>query len=338
MIPDTKLAAIATERLVSDQSAAELAPLLTVDQRALVSILATAELHQLDAGRLLHGYAAETGSHVVEGLADRIEDGTHPLDAITVTMALPQAARVALASSRASGTLNSFYQSWLSLTADNRAHWVPHEQTNAAKIGRAFWRTLVCFWMLSVLARTVIPQQLRMFEEFGIEPNPTFDAFLLVSVWLARLVLIMAPLAIFCCGLYILFFKRSIANNYLRRWLPSRWQQVVLPTKIMTRKLLAWDLLAFRGNQETKIDWDALVTQKSITSLESDVVQAAGSRETQAWILRNMADQKHQRQRRRASWRIDAFILLLQLLIAGMTILAAFALFSMLLDLMKGLS
>lgn len=338
MVPDAELVSIATERLVSDQSSAELAPLLTVDQRALVSIFATAELYQLDASALLRSFSQETNSITIEGVADRIDEGATPLDAAIAARAFPRAAQVALSSSRASGSLNSFYQSWLSQTFDNRADWLPHEQTNAAKLGRAFLRAFFCFWMLCVLLLKAVPQQLSMMEEFGLEANPAFELLLNVSNWVAIWILPLTICFLFFGLLYILIFKRSIANNYFRRWLPSRWQQVVLPKKIMTRKLLAWDLLAFRGNQTAAVDWDELVAQKSVSSLEAEIAQQANSRETQAWLLRSMAQRKHLRQQRRVSWRIDGFVLLLQLFIAGMTILAAFAMFSILIDLMKGLT
>lgn len=338
MVPNVDLALIAEERLVSDQSSAELAPLLTVDQRALVSLFATAALHRLEAAPLLRAYALETTSLAIEGVADRIEDGMHPLDAAIADRALPQAVQVALSSSRASGTLGAFYKSWLSQTLDNRADWVPHEQTNAAKLGRALLRTLICIWMLTVLLMYVIPEQQKVHEEFELEWNMSFHLFLVVSDAVARWIMPVIMGALFLGLLYVLIFKRSIANNYVRRWLPSRWQQIVLPKKIMTRKLLAWDLLAFRANQETKVDWEALVAQKSVSALEAEIVQGATSRETQAWLLRSMAQRKHLRQRRSVSWRIDGFILLLQLFIAGMTILAAFALFSTLIGLIKGLT
>ena len=38
-------------------------------------------------------------------------------------------------------------------------------------------------------------------------------------------------LILFCFVVYMLFFNRAPIRNYLRRWLPSRWQQTVLPSE-----------------------------------------------------------------------------------------------------------
>jgi len=336
------------ERLISDQSARELAPLLTAQQRALLSLLATAEIHQLDLKSLLVGFADETGQNVVQQFAERLSPGVHPLDvAPEFDRLMPKTCLTALNSSRASGTLSSFYRSWLSQSVDDRVNWVRHENTNAALIGRLVLRTLICVWLLSFIALYVIPEHMKMYEEFGIEINSTARLFL----WSLSMIVKFSPLFFIiaaCVCIYIIGFRRSIIKNYFRRWFPGRWRQVVLPKPILKRKLMAWDLLAFRGlrgaassnatDEAPQTDWDALVKSRSLGSREATVMKSTSSLETQAWLLRNMADNKLEARKSRAALFVGSVSFLFQAVLAILIIMATFTIFSMLLEVMRGVA
>ena len=345
--------AMVRERLISDQSARELAPLLTAQQRALLSLLATAEIHQLDPKTLLTGFAEETQSITVHKFAEKLSPGVHPLDvAKEFDDLMPKACHTALKSSRASGTLSSFYRSWLSQSVDDRVHWVRHENTNAALIGRLVLRTLICVWLLTFIALFVIPEHMKMYEEFGLEFNKTATTFF----WALDLFAKVTPLLFIigsCVCIYIIGFRRSIIKNYFRRWFPGKWRQVVLPKPILRRKLMAWDLLGFRGlsqsingetaggeenNEAPQTDWDALVSSRQLGSREAAVMKSASSLETQAWLLRNMADNKFEVRKSRASFFVGTVSFLFQAVLAILIILATFTIFSMLIEVMKGLT
>ncbi|QEG20517.1 hypothetical protein [Mariniblastus fucicola] len=338
---------VTRERLVSDQSARELAPLLTPNQRALVSLFATAELYGLELKTLVSGYAKETGLAAAVVFADKLpaagmKTELHPLDiAADIEDLLPVPGRVALNSARASGTLRSFYRSWLAQSVDDRLHWVRHENTNAATIGRLAVRTFLCVWFLTVILLFVIPEHQKMYEEFGMELNRTAKLFLSVSVLFSKLFPLFL-LVLFLIFLYIVCLRRSVLRGYLRRWMPGRWRQIVLPQNVLKRKLMAWDLLAFRGDaakaKDGFTDWDDMVASKQLGRREARIMKGSSQLETQAWLLRNMADNKLELRKTRSALAIGTFSFLFQALLAFIIILATFTIFSMLIEVMKGLS
>jgi len=338
------------ERFVSDQSARELAPLLTANQRALVSLMATAELHDIDLKQMVTGFAAETGSKTANEFAELLppkgmKTEFHTLDiANKIDNLMPQPCKVALNSARAGGTLRSFYRSWLAQAVDDRIHWVRHENTNAATFGRLVLRIFFCIYVLSFILLFIIPEFQKMAEEFGMELNRTMTIFMQLSDWAAR-ILPLFFLCIACICLYIICFRRSVFTSYFRRWSPGKWRQGNLPKSIMDRKLMAWDLLAFRGmetsNGETgetlQTDWDVLVASKKLRSSEAEIMKNTQQLETQAWLLRNMANKKYDNHKSRFAFFVTCVSFLFQALLAGIIILATFSIFSFLLDLMRGL-
>ena len=332
---------IVAERQVADQSAIELAPLLTVDQRALVSILATAELYQLDVKPLVQSYAMETGSRHAKEFAEKLTPEANALDtAAGIEGLMPLPCRVALNSSQASGTLHTFYRSWLAKSVDDRRNWVRHENTNIAVLGRLGLRTAFCVWWLLVILLFVIPEHLKMWEEFGLPRNSIMTIFLWVSDLLAKLMPLFI-LGVVCFGLYVICFRRSVFSNYIRRWFPGRWRQIELPKPILKRKLLAWDLLAFRGDQNEfdieSTDWKTLAKTKAVTTNEANILSSTSSLETQAWLLRNMAHQRDEGRKTRLSFAVNSFSFLLQFVLGAIIILAAFTIFSMMVQLMEGI-
>ena len=344
------------ERFVSDQSARELAPLLNANQRALVSLLATAQLYDVDLKHSITGFANETGSTACKEFAELLpfkgmKTELHTLDiANRIDNLMPHPCMVALNSARASGSLHSFYRSWLAQTVDDRANWVRHENTNAAIIGRLALRTFICIWLLSFILMFIIPEHQKMYEEFGIEYNATFSLFLQISNWLVIILpVLVACVALIC--LYIICFRRSIFTNYLRRWMPGKWRQVQLPKSILKRKLMAWDLLAFRGaagpqdapsqqsaDEKLQSNWDVLVASRDLGTREAEIMKSTKQLETQAWLLRNMADRKHESRKTRFGFFVTAVSFTFQVFLAFVIILATFSIFSMLLDVMRGLS
>lgn len=344
------------ERFVSDQSARELAPLLTPNQRALVSLMATAELHDICLKSLVTGFAAETGSTPAEEFAELLplkgaNTEFHTLDIATkIGNLIPRPCQVALNSARASGTLRSFYRSWLAQTVDDRVNWVRHENTNAAVLGRLALRTFICIQLIAFLLLYIVPEFQKMYEEFGLELNAMMQLFMALSDRIARIFpLILLCIFFFC--LYIICFRRSIFHNYFRRWLPGKWRQVSLPKPILNRKLMAWDLLAFRGmaqagtdqaegetNKTPQTNWDVLVASRDLGAREAEIMKSTKQLETQAWLLRNMADRQHEDRKSRFTFFVSAFSFLFQVLLAGIIILATFSIFSIMTDLMRGLS
>lgn len=342
------------ERFVSDQSARELAPLLSANQRALVSLMATAELHDIDLKQMVTGFADETGSRTAKEFAELLppkgmKTDLHTLDiANRIDNLMPQPCKVALNSARAGGTLRSFYRSWLAQTVDDRIHWVRHENTNAATIGRLVFRTFFCINVLCFILLFIIPEFQKMSEEFGMELNRTMTIFMQLSDWAAK-ILPLFFLCIACICLYIICFRRSVFTNYFRRWIPGKWRQVNLPKPIMERKLMAWDLLAFRGmeiangesgetGETPQTNWDVLVASKKLGAGEAEIMKNTQQLETQAWLLRNMANRKYDNHKSRFAFFVTSVSFLFQALLAGIIILATFSIFSFLLDLMRGLS
>ncbi len=327
------------QRMISDQSASELAPLLAPNQRVVVGLMATAALHQLDLAVLMRGLADETKSESIGKFADQLTPGAHPLDvAAGIPNLFPLPCWAALKSARADGSLHSFYRSWLAQTVDDRVNFTRHEDTNAAAIGRLGLRTAFCLWFMSIILFVVIPEHQKMYEEFGIDMNLTMKTFMSFGRWFAVIFFPVVSFIIVMTSLYILCFRRSILNNYIRRWLPGRWRQIDLPKSVLRRKLMAWDLLAYEGMDKPEseiVDWDANIKAGELSRKEADVMKQASSLETKAWLLRNMADQKHDARKLRFSFVVSAFIFLFQAVLAIFIVLATFSIFSMLIKLMQ---
>ncbi len=330
------------QRMISDQSARELAPLLTANQRALIGIMATAELYQLDLKNLLVGYADETRSTAVKEFTELLTPGSDPLNvAAGVQGLMPQPCSVALNSARANGSLDSFYRSWLAQTVDDRTTFVRHEDTHAAAFGRLGIRAAICLWFIAVILLYVIPEHQKMYEEFGLEANMTMKLFLSFSDLFARFILPVTFLCVVGFGVYVIGFRRSILRNYMQRWFPGRWRQLELPKSVLRRKLMAWDLLAFEGEDKPEselVNWGSFVTARELSAREAAIMKEADSMETKAWLLRNIADQQHEARKSRFAFAVNAIILLFQALLAIFIILATFTIFSMLIEMMRSVA
>jgi hypothetical protein len=142
-------------------------------------------------------------------------------------------------------------------------------------------------------------------------------------------------------GIYIIGFRRSILQNYFQRWLPGSWRQINLPRSVMRRKLMAWDLLAFDGGNKPEdeiVDWESFVKSRDLSSREAASMKDVSSMETKAWLLRNMADRKHEIRKNRFAFAVHLFIYLVQAVLGIFIILATFTIFSMLLKMMRSLA
>jgi len=329
------------QRMISDQSARELAPLLDPDQRALVSLIATAELHQLDLKSLLHGFAKETRSVPVKEFSERMIPGADPLEiASGVNGLLPLTCKTALTSAQANGSLHSFYRSWLAQTVNDRVTWVRHEDTHVAAFGRLGIRTVICLYFISVILLFVVPEQLKILGEFGIDPTPSMKTFMYFGDWFAKLFFPFVFLFGIGFCVYLIGFKRSFIKDYFRRWLPGSWRKTELPRVVLRRKLMAWDLLAFEGSdmpEKEIVDWDAFVAARELSSREVATMKEASSMETKAWLLRNMADQKHESRKNRFAFAVHSIIFVCQAILAIFIILATFSTFSMMIRIMRDL-
>jgi hypothetical protein len=342
MTSDSLTEAMTRQRMISDQSARELAPLMTPNQRALVSLMATAELHQLDLRNLVEGYAIETKSARANEFANLLQGDSHPLQAAKQVPGLfSKPCETALNSAHASGSLTSFYRSWLTQTVDDRTIWTRHEDTHAAALGRLGLRTIICLWIISFILLYVIPEHQKMYEEFGLEANTTMRIFLTFSNWFARIFVPLMSLCLMIFGIYIIGFRRSILQNYFQRWLPGSWRQINLPRSVMRRKLMAWDLLAFDGGNKPEdeiVDWESFVKSRDLSSREAASMKDVSSMETKAWLLRNMADRKHEIRKSRFAFGVHLFIYFVQAVLGIFIILATFTIFSMLLKMMRSLA
>lgn len=338
--PDS-VAVVSQQRLVTDASARELAPLLTSDERIIVSLLATADIYGLELKNLIEGYALESGDAAASKFSRQLGSGVHPLDvAREIGGLFSQPTTAALQSARANGSLRSFYRSWLSQTVEDRVNRVRHEDTHIAAFARLGLRSLFCVYWIGFILLFIVPEFKAMNEEFGVDSSRPMVA-LSEAGGFAFKVLPFLLLSIFFLLLYIVVFKRTIVKNYIQRWLPGRWQQVILPKSILQRKLMAWDLLGFQNDQQKEnddnFDWDFYVSKRLLTSAEAKIMKSASSLESRSWLLRNMSEKRLQSRNDRFEVLVRFIIITFQIVIAAFIILAALAIFSTLLEMMRGI-
>ncbi|MCC9643927.1 type II secretion system F family protein [Rhodopirellula sp. JC740] len=339
--------------------------LSSVPHRSLVRVLSVAHVKRESAATWVELLAAEFKGPVaarMNHLATLLNTGIPVPDALEQTpRILPPSALMAIRLASETGTLSQTYDALLS-----DAGLEPETSDSGWRSPRSeFFRVMLGFliaWMiLSFLLIFIMPTFERMFEEFGLELPAVTRSLIAVSNRAGEVLIL--GIAIF--GMVIvgrLLFSRE-PQPY--RFNPMRWHERFVPPSVNLLSLLAIVVDSGRpitaGLQTlskchhiprvrrqlatscTLIEqgadpWITLANEQILTSRESRALSVAGSSAVQAWLLRWLAEARFNRRTLRQHFFTRLISVASLLLLAIVVAWSAFAVFLVLINLVRGLA
>lgn len=347
----------------------EISRSLTSNQRGLIGLLAFIdgqELSNREAAEVLTAFANESKSKErfrIMQLADAVGKREDPIDAMDkIPGLLPVSTILGLKLAKSDAELPTFYQLFRNRQIVSDEAVENHSDTVFVRGVRLLVVTLVMMAIISFICMYIIPEFMKMNEEFGLDQPPVMKLFLtvadtLVKTWFLPFFGFIAIL------IYVYVFQPQILGNYLRRWRRGAWLQVVLPRRLERRRLLSWVTEAKRtlsedvnrfmrsvrlakplGGPEVKMGeavtgegrWNTLASRRTISKREAKALSLATSQETRAWLLRQSIEGHLQRGDFKVGAYAEFVFGFVRLALAAIVTLAAFSIFSVLLNVMEG--
>jgi type II secretory pathway component PulF len=216
-------------------------------------------------------------------------------------------------------------------------------------------------WITTFVMLYIIPQFQQMFEEFGFELPPVTLIFMKMADLFCKFWFVFFGLAI----IVGVFYMGRYLKELRRVFSPSRWNQTEHTPQVQTKLNLAWlcdsqidfdnglkQLARFAPNKRmtSKIQkaatrtaagqepWKALGIAGVLSNAESQSLQTASSLDTQAWLLRRMAFAQSTRLQAWSATRIRLFVSLSNIVLGLFVLLFCLAMFTPLLQIIRGLS
>lgn len=284
-------------------------------QSSLLRVLAVAHRERLDFAPIIQCLAEEhRGSYrrLLKRLAARIDSGVSLVDALEQTPdALNDDTVLALRFGSQSGTMQEAFD--ISLSRDRIIEADPNKNLQQAWI---YWTVLTCTitFLLTIMMVLIAPTYKRMFDEFGLNLNPMFNALVAICDAIASYAALWILLGIVAIGLV----RSSVVRRVVRRRIaPMFMRPIAQMRRAELLKLLAigvdsgrplagslstlaryhFDtrvrqrLLFARNEIEQGLEaWQGLTEADLLTSRQSAAVAGAPSKEIRAWILRQLAE------------------------------------------------
>ncbi|MFT5299792.1 MAG: hypothetical protein ACI87E_003486 [Mariniblastus sp.] len=302
---------------LQNQTARELLECSSPHQRAILRVLAMSDATGIDPSNIVLGILEEQSAFryvFAQRVQAELEEGHTVQEAVEmIPDLLSDSSRLALRVAREGRVLSGLYAAILSQNLDfyGEPNNDSKEGTKALRlVGRVFFVVA----MLSFLMLKVMPEFMKMFEEFGLEFSDLSRAYFgfadgIVGLWF------LFPVLLLC--LSPLYFRSVFA--YLRSWNPLTWRQPLLSSSVLQRQDLAiitqseqpilagvsdaneskslsrYKIAADTGPGTAKSagTWERLADSKLINSREAKSMAISNDRNTQAWLLRWSAQQKH---------------------------------------------
>lgn len=334
--------------IFAEETVREVAAQLSPDQRFVVTMLALNRLHRIDLKATSQAYASERQTPAAIRFAKQIKDGSDPIKALTASFnLLPAACLSALRYATANdGSKNdgsaAFFEAWLAQTTDDQAAAVRHEETFAATMFRILFRMFVVGVVFSFVLIRVIPEFLKMFDEFGIEIP---SSMLLVMIWSDRFY-ILAPVIFLVVFIFVVVYLfrggYDAMLSYFQRWKPGSWRQVRLSRDVAQRQQLAWKTqsivpTSLETGVKKPLDVQELFQNRNVSKREGESLLLSGSPETQAWLLRNVSQRRHRDKHQRSMLITKVIVGAIHVALAVIIVSLAVAIFSALITIMEDL-
>jgi len=357
--PESQLPGTAEQDYELDSVTAELIAASSPPQRALLGLLAVSYCNDLPLAPMLSHLSVEaTGKfgRQAKYLSFLVHQGEDPVDAVLgLDRILTSSTALKLQVARDNGSLLEFYRAVLERSEEYESN-VGFRINDDARSSRLLLKSLFTLFLCIFIMTRIFPELSKMFEEFGIDFPPLMLLVLANCQRFAKLWFLGFFLLIPIC---IWLFLR-----YLPRWNPVTWRQPVLSNASRRRRWLAIVSRAKTSSEsglakilrclpgekflpklsqaQNRVEgganqWDSLATEGAISKRESKALASTTSADTQAWLLRWAANAHGDRDQRRSSLRVNLMIWFGNILLALIVFAFCAAIFSSLIQIMKGL-
>lgn len=352
--------------ILQQQIADDLISQSTTHQRALIRVLGVCDRFGLAPEDAVRCFADEHRvtyhQNMANQLAEHLDQGGDIPSGLGANpdLVLPECV-LALRLANRRDRRAEFFDSFLA-HSDGEAEVQKADRNFAARYFR-LWLKL--FFVLSILAfmfLKVIPEFKDLTEEFGMENSAAFELFVYVGDFILK---IGGILLLFSLLFVVLPMNFRPFRNSLQNWSPDGWQQSFVPRSVSRRRCLALivqsrvpmmeglEFIAKNGRLKRsfrKLDeirdqlksarnvWDCLATNGVITRMEARALSVTNSTETQAWLLRQRSEGTDEESSKRAGYTMQFVVGIVNTLIAVITLLAAVAVFTTMIGIMRGLS
>ena len=322
-------------------------------QRALVSVLAVAERHNIDPLPLIISLAEEmplNDRRRASDLANNIYAGADPVAALDqIPNLLPPETVLAIKLAGTEGNRSAFYEAWLDRFPGNQIASTDLSDETVPVLVRLLMRVFVVIAVLVLIMLKIVPEFREMFEEFGIELPLVTQLF--ISICDKILTLWFLPTMLVLCLIPVFF--REI-RQYLHRWSPLKWQQPVFSAAVVRRRSLALTaktgnsfkssipmilqnaslsrIFPRLGNANDRIEagqnqWKSLAAERLISSREAEALLLTTSGDTQAWLLRwSAGDHQNRRSTRRSIW-LRCCVITIDVILGALVILTCLGIY-----------
>ena len=275
-------------------------------QRALLGVLAVAQIHNMDPAALISSLASELSGSTrlkFESLAEQMSAGVEFVDAVEeIPDLLPPSVILAFQLARDNGALLKLNKSIADLDANRELDASIDEETCVSRYAGLMLRIFIFFSVISFTALKIFPEFLKMLEEFGVEAPVSLRMLIEVLDLCAKLWFLF-PLFLFVA---IPFCLPGI-RRYLRRWNPITWRQPMVLLPVERRRSLALIAEAGKsihsvigtiaGNPKTRgrqglfdrakkrmeqgeTEWNSLAAERVISQRDADALRYDLSRDS----------------------------------------------------------
>jgi type II secretory pathway component PulF len=342
---------------------AELLECSAPHQRALLSVLAVADRHDIDPIPLISSLAEELPAADkvrAEELAEQITEGVEAVDALDqIPYLLPPTCVLALRLARDQGTLSELYVGLLDRYRGSEPDPSSYEVEYVPALARMAGRVLAVAVLVSFIMLKIVPEFQKMLEEFQVEPPPAF--YLLMSVCDRIVKFWFLPFLLMVC---LMVCCIPMCRRYLGRLSPLKWRQRTFSSAVNRRRSLALVtqmassvrsgvtmilnsasldrifprlLEANEKIENGEDEWESLAAEHVISKRESNALALTVSGDTQAWLLRWSATDQQQRRATRGTLLMRIALVTMNVAIALIVALTCFAIFTTYLEIVTAM-
>ena len=218
-----------------------------------------------------------------------------------------------------------FLRAWLARPT-SRVSKEAHEQTNVSKLMRFMLTSSVILIVFIFFNLFVIPEHMKMFKEFGIEPpwamRTTYDASNLMAFWWYLFPILLLIIA-------IPFFRQGQFSRYWSRWSPANWMRRVLGGKTQKIQTAIWSLR--HGSPQS-------LQSNAVSKSQTAALNSVSDPNLQSWLLENILDNGQFRKNRNTTVMATILLGAGHVIIGIVVLFCALAVFQGVLAIINGLT
>jgi len=230
-----------------------------------------------------------------------------------------------------------FFRKWLEHSTFDEANVVQHEQTMTSRSIRLVFKVWFFGVMLSFIGLFILPEFAKMAEEFGLERAGEFPMLFSLVIVFGYLSAILTLLLVVLFFLFLFFRNNRFLAAYLGRWNPWNWRRVTPSKRTQKRLSLAWKIHAAafdRSSTDRGIDWAQETENGALSTSQANALSRIGDRETQAWLVANVAQSSRFVTKDRREWLFQLLVTAVHIILVVAVFIAAWTVLNFLLTIM----